>query len=99
MIEQKMHSEDRMLNIEHIPNAKSTSLIDPKLFTGEQEIHAVRGPFDNLWRVKYNKGTLPTPLKQSFTNFQQLFNFCVAYFGRRGVKVTGFTDVYKDSDY
>lgn len=88
---EKMRSEDRILVLDAI--GPQTSLIDTT-----QELHAIRGPLDNLWRLKYKHGILPTPLKQTFTSFPRLFDFTKNYFGTRNIQIKEVIDVHQNSD-
>lgn len=90
-LQQKMHSEDRILVLEQTGEQKS--LIDTT-----QELHAIRGPADNLWRLKYKHGIVPAALKQGFTTFNRLLAFTNAYFGTRNIKITEVKDVYPTRD-
>lgn len=85
-----MHSDDRILVLEPIGEQKS--LIDTT-----QELHAIRGPGDNIWRLKYKHGIIPTPLKQGFTTFGKLFDFTKGYFGTRNIKIKEVVDVHQNS--
>ena len=89
---EKMRSEDRILVLQ--PTGEQTSLVDTT-----QELHAIRGPFDNLWRIKYKHGIIPGALKQSFTSFPQLYAFTQGYFEKRNIKITEVIDVHSDSDH
>lgn len=86
---EKMRSEDRILVLEAIGEQKS--LIDTT-----QELHAIRGPFDNLWRLKYKHGIVPPALKQGFTSFPRLLDYTKAYFGTRNIKIKEVIDVHSE---
>lgn len=91
----KMHSEERILVVKAIAgkDPKNTGgLIDKRLFDGEPNLRAVRGPHNNLWKLQYDKGVLPNPLKQSFTNFSQLLSHVGGYFNRRNLEITEVID-------
>lgn len=86
----KMHSEDRILVLE--TTGEQTSLFDTT-----QELHAIRGPFDNLWRLKYKHGIVPAKLRQSWTSFPQLQKATAAYLVTRNIKVKEVKDVHTHS--
>lgn len=88
-LEDKMHSDDRILVLQVMEGKSSktnTGLIDNSLFTGGNQLHAYLDTAC-LWKLKYEKGILPEPLKQRFTSFSQLFNFCVEYFKKRNIEI------------
>lgn len=89
ILKEKMRSEDRILVLEPIGEQKS--LVDTT-----QELHAIRGPFDNLWRLKYRRGIVPPALKVSFTSFPQLFKYTEGYFRNRNIKIKEVIDVHSD---
>lgn len=85
-----MHSDDRIFVLERIPglHTKATSgLTANDLFTGDNKLHAVRDTKSTLWGLKYEKGILPEPFKQQFTNFNTLLKFVTDYYKRRNVSV------------
>ena len=93
LLEQKMRKEDRILVIEPIDGKpKSTwGNTDPRLFHGN-DLHAIHGTEDNLWRLKYDFGILPEPLKQKFTSFSKLKNYVEAYYNRRNIVIKEVLD-------
>ena len=88
---EKMRSEDRILVLEAV--GEQTSLIDTT-----QELHAIRGPFDNLWRLRYKHGIVPGSFKQSFTTFPKLVSFTTAYFKTRNIRIKEIVDVRPHSN-
>lgn len=92
----KMHSDDRILKLKVMDGEKpksSQGITDPRLFTGENEIHAIRNEW-NYWILKYKQGNLPPALEMSFTTFDKLLEHTVAYFKSRNVEVTAVYDYY-----
>ena len=91
----KMHSDKRALVLKPKPGEKpksETGLVDPRLFTGENNIFAVRHPPTSLWSFKYESGILPQSLKKSFTNINALVKYAEEYFGRRGMEIVEVRD-------
>lgn len=85
----KMHSNDRILSLTPI-NEKATDvkgMIDKRLFTGENTLHAMQGPGDTLWSLRYDKGIVPNELKQKFTSFQAMYKFASQYYAKRHVAI------------
>lgn len=71
--------------------ATDTGLIDNRLFTGSNKLHAVMQP-NGLWALKYESGILPQPLKQEFTSFTQVMKFLKPYFHKRNVDIKEVID-------
>ena len=70
----------------------STGLVDPRIFTGENKLHAIKSEQNNLWSLKLEAGGLAEPLKQKFSNFPTLLNFVRQYFEKRNLEVTEVID-------
>lgn len=87
-------SDDRILQVSPIEGkvAKSSSgLLDPRLYTGDNRIHAVMNPSTRLWSFKYEQGLVPNSLKQEFTSFTKLLKFAQAYFKNRNLQIKEIT--------
>lgn len=87
---EKMHSDDRILVLEVIDGKKalsSTGTVDSRLFKGGNQLHAIRDPNDGLWFLRYEAGGLQEPLKQKWTRFSALLNFCRDYFEKRNLNI------------
>ena len=83
-------STDRILVLEPIDDKKplsSTGLVDPRLFTGENKLHAIKDPQTCLWHFKYEQGILPPTLKGQYTGFNQLKKTAEDYFTKRNMKI------------
>lgn len=86
----KMLSDDRVLILKVIDGKKavsSTGMIDTRLFTGENRLHAVIDERTGMWNMRYETGGLPGPLQQKFTTFEQLLEFAKQYFKTRNVEI------------
>ncbi len=82
---------DRILVLKGIDDKKpltSTGLVASRLFKGDNELHATYEGQSGLWYLKYEKGLLPEPLKQKFTSFKVLREFCNKYFNDRNIEIT-----------
>lgn len=87
----KLVSNDRVFVLKAIEGESSRNgagIVDKRLFTGSNRLHAIRDGQTSLWSLKYDSGILPEPLKQSFTTFQKLREYVAGYFQRRGVQIT-----------
>lgn len=92
---EKMRSEDRVLVIKPKEGKKPTSgtgLVDSQLFLGGNQLHAIRDPLTTLWYLKYERGVLPTPLKQRWTHFNSLLTYVTNYFNKRNLNITEVID-------
>lgn len=90
----KMRSKDRVFKLSQI-DAKtkgSNGLIDARLFTGKNRLHAVQDPQTCLWFCKYDEGVIPAYLKQHFTTFTRLKSTVETYFKSRNVKIEEILD-------
>lgn len=91
----KEKSKDRILVIKPMEgkDAKSSmGLIDTRLFTGENKLHAIQDPRNTLWSFKYDSGGLPEPLKQRFMNFTTCLQHAKTYFAKRNIEITEVID-------
>ena len=71
----------------------STGMMDPRLFSGENSIHAMMDPETTLWSFRYhNKGILPEPLRQKFTSFGAAKKFATNYFKTRNIEIKEVKD-------
>jgi len=91
-----MRATDRVLSLKPIEGKatiSSTGLIDRRLFTGENKLHAVQNNETTLWTFKYEKGQLPPILQNSsFTSFKSLLKFATDYFIRRNIEIKEIID-------
>jgi len=94
-VSNKERSDDRLLFLK-VQEGKSphttTGLIDKRLFTGENKMHAVMDSETSLWAIKYDKGGLPEALKQKFTSFSKLKNYVEIYFKGRNIEIEKIVD-------
>lgn len=93
--ESKMSSPDRILVLkvkEGMKVLSTTGAADPRLFTGENKLHAVMDTGTCLWRMKYDMGIVPEPLKGTFTGFKQLRKFAEQYFDKRNIEIVEVRD-------
>lgn len=91
----KMSNTDRILVLEPIDGKlpKTTyGNVDPKLFTGENKLHAIKDEETCHWYMKYDSGGLPEPLKQRFTSFKMLVKFANEYYRGRNLQIKEIID-------
>ena len=91
----KMRSDDRVLVLEPTKgkNPRNTlGHIDPRLFNGENNIHIIYDDIKGLWKLRYDVGGLPEPLKQNFTTFNTALAAVKKYFETRNVEIVKVID-------
>lgn len=70
----------------------SAGMIDKRIFTGENKLHAKYDAQTNLWAAHYEFGSIPEPLKQKFTKFSLLLDCVKEYYKKRNVDVKEVID-------
>lgn len=91
----KERKADRILELKVIDGQKpksSTGLIDSRLFTGGNKLHAIMDQQTTLWKLKYEDGSIPEPLRQQFTSFAKLKEHCELYFAGRNLEIEKVID-------
>src|SRR6266853_529038 len=66
----KMRARDRIFKLGVIDDKlpkNSTGMVDTRLFTGENNLHAKMDPETCFWSLQYDSGALPQPLENNFT--------------------------------
>lgn len=93
-------STDRVLVLKPL-NGKdplsSKGMVDKRLFTGENKLHAMRDNQTCLWYLKYESGVLPPEMKQQFTGFKALKKFADGYFSKRNIEIVEVLDHYVEN--
>lgn len=93
--ETNVRNTDRILILKPKEGEKvlsSTGLTDPRLFSGENKLHALKDLKSNLWSFKYEMGGLPESLKQKYTTFDRALQAAKNYFLRRNVDIVDVVD-------
>lgn len=71
----------------------SAGFMDKRLFTGGNNLHAVKEEASNLWYFKYDNGVLPEPLRdKKYTTFKHAKEVAELYFGKRNVRIKEVID-------
>lgn len=87
-----LRSNDRILILElDDPKNKDSGLVDPQVFTGKNNLHAVMDE-RCMWRFKYERGVVPPPLREIFTSFKLAYEHAELYLKSRNVKIVGIKD-------
>ncbi len=90
----KMRNTDRVIILEPGEGgAKSTTgMVDNRLFTGENKLHARMDTSNSQWYLQYDAGLLSDALKGRWTSFNKLKEHVEQYFNRRNVKIKEIQD-------
>lgn len=86
----KNWSSDRILVMKVMDNKKPLNSIgntDPRLFTGENNLHAHMDRQTSLWFLRYDMGHLPPILRKKFTKFKDLLEYARAYYKTRNIEI------------
>lgn len=86
----KNHTRDRVLVLKPIEGKDpkgSNGLVDKRLFTGDNKLHAVMDPEYGHWYVKFDMGVVPPQLQQRWTNFAKLYHFVQEYYLTRDIEI------------
>lgn len=70
----------------------TSGVVDKRLFTGENQLHAIVDTQTMLWYLKYDQGIVPEPMKQRFTSLDKLMNFTTEYFSKRNIDIVEVQD-------
>lgn len=91
----RMRSSDRILVLEKIDGKvtlSSMGMADPRLFTGENKLHAVMDDQTCMWSLKYEMGAVPPVLQCKYTSFKALLKHCEEYFSKRNMRIKEVID-------
>lgn len=88
-------TNDRILVLKAKPGqspTKESGLVDNSLFTGGNELHAVRDNQTSFWTLKYKHGIVPQSFQQQFTTWQKLMDHVKGYYDKRNIDITEIID-------
>ena len=91
----KMRQTDRVIVLEKMEGTNtldSKGLVDNRLFTGENKLHAVIDPTNCQWSLKYDSGVIPRSLAGKWTSFDKLKQHVTQYFNRRNINIKQILD-------
>jgi hypothetical protein len=91
----KMRSDDRIIVLkpqEGKHTLSSSGMVDNRLFTGDNKLHAKLDKHFMLWSLQQEKGLLPQDLKQRWTSFDKCLDYVRTYFNRRNIDVVEVID-------
>lgn len=88
-------ASDRVLILKVIDGKKpmsSTGQVDPRLFTGENNLHLVMNTENSLWSFRYDRGNIPGALNQKFTSVERALDFARSYLRDRNIEIDKVID-------
>lgn len=91
----KLRKDDRIFVLRPIDGKRpssSTGLVDTRLFTGGNVLHAKMDPQNCLWYMEYENGVLPQALKGRYTKFRDLREYVENYFRTRNIEIVEVKD-------
>ena len=90
----KMRQTDRLILLEPMEGgAKNTKgMVDNRLFTGENKLHAKLDPTNCQWYLQYDSALIPESLRGRWTSFNKLKEHVEQYFHKRNVKIKAIQD-------
>lgn len=96
MPETNLRALDRVLSLKTVDGKQpknSTGMIDPRLFTGDQQLHLIMDSNSGLWSFRYSKNALlPEPLQGTFTSFKKGYEQAEQYYLKRNVQIVEIKD-------
>lgn len=91
----KMRNSDRVFvleKMEGLDTKSSKGMVDNRLFTGENRLHAKMDPHNCQWYMQYDSGVIPQSLSGRFTSFDKLKAHVEQYYNRRNIKIKQIID-------
>jgi hypothetical protein len=91
----QLRDDDRTLVLRPMPGKtvkNGIGLVDPRLFSGENNMHAIKESLTGLWYVKYESGGVPPVLKQKWTGFNALYRTVEEYMNKRNIIIESVID-------
>lgn len=88
-------SNDRVLYIRPVDGLKPksvTGLVDPRLFTGENNLHLVMDTENCLWGFRYERGNIPGALNTKFTSVEKALEHAKSYLRDRNLEIYKIDD-------
>lgn len=88
-----MRKTERVLVLEKFdPKQKDIGLVDPRVFSGQNELRGVMDLSTGLWTLQYKHGHIPPQLRNKFTSFKFLLQHAEAYFKTKNIKIVKVID-------
>ena len=91
----KNKSKDRILVLKPIEGKDpldNKGMVDKRLFSRENNLHALMDMEYGFWTVQYDSGIIPPAFQQKWTSFTKLYSFVSEYYKRRNVEIKEIID-------
>jgi hypothetical protein len=92
----KNMSYDRILVLKPIEGTKgpldTNGKVDPRLFTGDNQLHAKMDTEYGHWYVSYEKGLPAASLQQRWTSFPRMLQHLTEYYKQRNCYIAEIID-------
>lgn len=92
---EKMHTTDRLIVLRPMEGKDPKDAqgnVDKRLFSGENNLHAVYDVNKGWWSVRYDKGAIPGGLDRNWTDLTNTVDTVRQYFAARNVEVVEVRD-------
>ncbi len=90
-----LRADDRIIELGQVPGKEALtikSMADTGLIKGTNQLHAVQDSQFGSWKLRYEKGDLPMPLKGRYTTFALAKEAAQTYFKNKGLEVIKVID-------
>lgn len=91
----KNKSDDRVLVLKPIEGMDALSnkgMVDKRLFSRENNLHAIMDKKTTLWGMQMDHGLLPQQLAMKFTSFPKLLKHATEYYRLRNIEIKEVID-------
>ena len=88
----RIRKTDVILRLRSTGKKQQLGLLSYDLFTGKNNLHIIMDPQTCLWKLAYDNGVLPQPLKQQFTSYDKAFNAVSDYLKVRQAEIIEIID-------
>jgi len=88
-----MRKNDRILVLEsNDPTKKDFGALDKDAVSGKNPLHASMDPNTTLWSLRYERGNIPMPLRNKYTDFNSLLRQAQIYFRAKNIRIKEIKD-------
>lgn len=87
-----LRSNDRILVLEKTDPKADAGLLDPRVFEGKNNLHAVMDTGNCMWNFRYEHGAIPPGLRGKFTSFKEAMSHAELYLVGKKIKIVNVLD-------
>jgi len=91
----RLKSNDRIILLKKMEGKNtldSKGMVDNRLFSGDNKLHAILDSETGLWSLKFEKGLMPGALDAKFTKFSKVVEKVKEYYDKRNVEIDKIID-------